>query len=105
MLNRNDKRRLSGSEMARRDEVILGRVPRQTLRADIVASGDLDVMEIEHYPGMTECALTKIAEEARARWSLGAEAALASRRTPRDASERPARRTRDLIRRRRARPR
>lgn len=27
--------RLSGSEMARRDEVILGRVPRQTLRADI----------------------------------------------------------------------
>lgn len=33
-------------------------------------SGDLDVMEIEHYPGMTEKALTKIAEEARARWSL-----------------------------------
>ncbi len=27
--------RLSGSEMARRDQVILGRVPRQTLRADI----------------------------------------------------------------------
>jgi len=27
--------RLAGSEMARRDEVILGRVPRQTLRADI----------------------------------------------------------------------
>jgi small subunit ribosomal protein S3 len=27
--------RLSGSEMARRDEVIMGRVPRQTLRADI----------------------------------------------------------------------
>ncbi len=36
-----------------------------------LASGDLDVMEIEHYPGMTERALTKIAEEARARWSLG----------------------------------
>lgn len=33
-------------------------------------SGDLDVMEIEHYPGMTERALTKIAEEAQARWSL-----------------------------------
>jgi molybdopterin synthase catalytic subunit len=31
----------------------------------------LDVMEIEHYPGMTERALTKIAEEAHARWSLG----------------------------------
>jgi len=27
--------RLAGSEMARRDEVIMGRVPRQTLRADI----------------------------------------------------------------------
>ena len=36
-----------------------------------LASGDLDVMEIEHYPGMTERALTKIAEEAQARWSLG----------------------------------
>lgn len=36
-----------------------------------LARGDLDVMEIEHYPGMTEKALTKIAEEAQARWSLG----------------------------------
>ncbi len=36
-----------------------------------LASGDLDVMEIEHYPGMTERALTKIAEEAQERWSLG----------------------------------
>ncbi len=36
-----------------------------------LASGDLDVMEIEHYPGMTERALTKIAEEAKQRWSLG----------------------------------
>ncbi|MEW2917820.1 molybdenum cofactor biosynthesis protein MoaE [Ruegeria sp. ANG10] len=35
-----------------------------------LASGDLDVMEIEHYPGMTERALTKIAEEAQQRWSL-----------------------------------
>ena len=32
--------------------------------------GDLDVMEIEHYPGMTEKALTSIAEEAQQRWSL-----------------------------------
>ncbi|PIL21680.1 molybdenum cofactor biosynthesis protein MoaE [Puniceibacterium antarcticum] len=31
----------------------------------------LDVMEIEHYPGMTEKALTKIATEAMQRWSLG----------------------------------
>ncbi|WP_375174818.1 molybdenum cofactor biosynthesis protein MoaE [Pseudooceanicola sp.] len=31
----------------------------------------LAAMEIEHYPGMTERAITKIAEEARDRWSLG----------------------------------
>lgn len=36
-----------------------------------LATGDLDVMEIEHYPGMTERALTKIAQEAQQRWSLG----------------------------------
>jgi molybdopterin synthase catalytic subunit len=35
------------------------------------AAGDLETMEIEHYPGMTESALTKIAEEAERRWSLG----------------------------------
>jgi molybdopterin synthase catalytic subunit len=34
------------------------------------ASGDLDVMEIEHYPGMTERALTAIAAEAMTRWNL-----------------------------------
>ncbi len=33
--------------------------------------GALEAMEIEHYPGMTEAALTKIADEALARWSLG----------------------------------
>lgn len=33
--------------------------------------GDLQAMEIEHYPGMTEAALTGIAEEARARWQIG----------------------------------
>lgn len=32
--------------------------------------GTLDVMEIEYYPGMTEAALTSIAQEASARWSL-----------------------------------
>ncbi|MBO9468443.1 molybdenum cofactor biosynthesis protein MoaE [Tropicibacter sp. R15_0] len=34
-------------------------------------AGGLDVMEIEHYPGMTEKALEKIAAEAIERWSLG----------------------------------
>jgi molybdopterin synthase catalytic subunit len=33
--------------------------------------GGLKAMEIEHYPGMTERALTKIAEEAQARWDTG----------------------------------
>ncbi|MBK5933019.1 molybdopterin synthase subunit MoaE [Rhodovulum imhoffii] len=32
--------------------------------------GSLQRMEIEHYPGMTERALTRIAEEASARWGL-----------------------------------
>ncbi|GGB26015.1 molybdenum cofactor biosynthesis protein MoaE [Allosediminivita pacifica] len=36
-----------------------------------LASGDLDAMEIEHYPGMTEKALRKIAAEAQTRWDLG----------------------------------
>ena len=31
----------------------------------------LEAMEIEHYPGMTESALTQIAQDATARWSLG----------------------------------
>lgn len=31
----------------------------------------LEVMEIEHYPGMTEAALTEIAEQAKQRFSLG----------------------------------
>ncbi|QBY02496.1 molybdenum cofactor biosynthesis protein MoaE [Rhodophyticola sp. CCM32] len=35
-----------------------------------VASADLDHMVIEHYPVMTEKALTGIADQARARWSL-----------------------------------
>lgn len=34
------------------------------------AKGDLEAMEIEHYPGMTERALTTIATQAMVRWSL-----------------------------------
>lgn len=33
--------------------------------------GDMAVMEIEHYPGMTQKALEKIASEAMERWDLG----------------------------------
>ncbi|UWR07422.1 molybdenum cofactor biosynthesis protein MoaE [Ruegeria sp. B32] len=36
-----------------------------------LAQTDLACMEIEHYPGMTERAIAKIAEEAKTRWSLG----------------------------------
>lgn len=34
-------------------------------------AGGMQAMEIEHYPGMTEKALTSIAEEAQKRWDLG----------------------------------
>ncbi len=34
------------------------------------AAGDLDRMEIEHYPGMTESALAAIDAEATKRWNL-----------------------------------
>ena len=33
--------------------------------------GGLEAMEIEHYPGMTQAALTGIAEQALERWALG----------------------------------
>ncbi|SLN70983.1 Molybdopterin synthase catalytic subunit [Roseovarius albus] len=36
-----------------------------------LSTGNLDVMEIEHYPGMTEKALGKIASDAMERWNLG----------------------------------
>ena len=35
-----------------------------------LAQGGLEAMEIEHYPGMTEKAITAIAEEAAHRWAL-----------------------------------
>ncbi len=33
-------------------------------------SGRLDALELEHYPGMAEAEMTRIAEEAAARWPL-----------------------------------
>lgn len=36
-----------------------------------LAGGGLQAMEIEHYPGMTQKALERIAAEAMDRWSLG----------------------------------
>jgi len=32
----------------------------------------VEVLELEHYPGVTQAALTRLAEEARTRWSLTA---------------------------------
>lgn len=42
-----------------------------TFAGQVRDDGALSAMEIEHYPGMTQKALTKIAEEAVARWRLG----------------------------------
>ncbi len=36
------------------------------------ADDGVGVLELEHYPGATEAALTRVAEGAAARWSLGA---------------------------------
>jgi molybdopterin synthase catalytic subunit len=33
-------------------------------------TGTMEALEIEHYPGMTERAITSIAEDARTRWDL-----------------------------------
>ncbi|MHA6347121.1 molybdenum cofactor biosynthesis protein MoaE [Roseivivax sp. CAU 1761] len=52
-----------------RDRADMGAVV--TFAGVVRGGGGLEAMEIEHYPGMTEKALTAIAEEARARWSLG----------------------------------
>ncbi|MGD1882187.1 MAG: molybdenum cofactor biosynthesis protein MoaE [Paracoccaceae bacterium] len=44
-----------------------------TFTGVVRSEGDrsVSVMEIEHYPGMTEAALTEIAQEAARRWTLG----------------------------------
>ena len=39
---------------------------------DLNLADDVVAMELEHYPGMTETALTRIAEEAAVRWPLHA---------------------------------
>ncbi len=42
------------------------------VRADAGVAGDVDVLELEHYPGATEAALAALAREATVRWQLGA---------------------------------
>ncbi|MEL7099054.1 MAG: molybdenum cofactor biosynthesis protein MoaE [Pseudomonadota bacterium] len=42
-----------------------------TFNGIVRGDGGLTAMEIEHYPGMTQNALSQIAEDAGARWALG----------------------------------
>ncbi len=42
------------------------------VRADAGAAGDVETLELEHYPGATEAALRGLAGQAMTRWSLGA---------------------------------
>jgi molybdopterin synthase catalytic subunit len=60
-----------GAEVARfaADRADIGAVV--TFAGQVRGDGGLISMEIEHYPGMTERALTQIAAEAQARWHLG----------------------------------
>ncbi len=37
---------------------------------EMTGAGDIDTMELEHYPGMTERALEQIVAEAQSRWPL-----------------------------------
>lgn len=54
------------------DEAANGAIVTFTGVVRDLATSDLDVMEIEHYPGMTEKALAGIEAEACARWRLQA---------------------------------
>ena len=42
-----------------------------TFTGVVRGTGDVQTMEIEHYPGMTQKAIATIAGQARDRWSLG----------------------------------
>lgn len=58
------------AELARVEGVSAGAVASFTglVRAD----DGVEMLELEHYPGMTEAALTRLAEGAVARWALSA---------------------------------
>ncbi|AXJ95903.1 MULTISPECIES: molybdenum cofactor biosynthesis protein MoaE [unclassified Sphingomonas] len=42
------------------------------VRRDADATGAVGTLELEHYPGATEAALTRLAEQSLDRWQLGA---------------------------------
>lgn len=58
----------AGAELARVEAAGAGAVASFTglVRAD----DGVECLELEHYPGATEAALTRLAEEARDRWAL-----------------------------------
>lgn len=63
------------AEMMHAETVGAGAVATFTglVRADAVGGeGDVELLELEHYPGGTQAALTGLAEQATARWSLAA---------------------------------
>ena len=61
-----------GAELALAEAASAGAVATFTglVRADASNGGDVELLELEHYPGVTEAALRALAEEARTRWSL-----------------------------------
>lgn len=59
------------SDAFARDQQNMGAVVTFTGVVRDSDAGGMTAMEIEHYPGMTEKALTQIAEDAMSRWSLG----------------------------------
>ncbi|WP_415894340.1 molybdopterin synthase catalytic subunit MoaE [Neptuniibacter sp. PT8_73] len=61
------------SEGVRADDATSGAIVTFTgiVRELEIADNQLDALFLEHYPGMTEKALEKIATQARERWELG----------------------------------
>ncbi|WP_415905927.1 molybdopterin synthase catalytic subunit MoaE [Neptuniibacter sp. QD72_48] len=61
------------SESVRADDATSGAIVTFTgiVRELEIADNKLDALFLEHYPGMTEKALEKIATQARERWELG----------------------------------
>ena len=57
-----------GAELARFDTSGVGAVA--SFAGLVRGDGGVRALELEHYPGMTEAALAKLAQEAQARWRL-----------------------------------
>ncbi|MFS0770721.1 molybdenum cofactor biosynthesis protein MoaE [Sphingomonas sp. 1P08PE] len=62
----------AAAELALTEAAGVGAVATFTglVRADAGAGGDVEMLELEHYPGATEAALRSLCDEAMRRWSL-----------------------------------